>query len=221
MSAGSQPAAEAHPSEVVFGTALADLEAIFDPDVQLATAPLRIPAEVSEHLNEGRSGWQWRQTVDMDSKHEPNLAQLRSLKASAAAGVEALRDVAVEVLEVMALLFGVDALGVRVADATHPPCPRFHVDKVAVRGVLTLVGQGSDYLLDSEVDRSKLGHAAEGRPDEESGLIRPGAGPRRLDGGLLCLFKGDDWASNAGRGIVHRSPPHDGRRRWVLTVDLL
>ena len=208
-------------SEIVFGSEIADLAEIFEPEVQLATAPLPMSREVSRHLSEGRLGWEWKQFVEVDANHQPDVDRLRSLEVRSAAGGDALRAATAEVLELMALLFDVNALGVRVANATRPPCPRFHVDRVAVRGVLALVGRGSDYLLGHEVDRTKLGHGAGGRSDEESGLIRPGALPRRLDSGLVCLFKGEEWPSNAGKGLVPRSPPEDGNPRWILTVDLV
>ena len=212
---------DASTPELVLGSELADLEAIFEPEVQLVTAPIPTPPPVSEHLSGGRRDWEWKQRVEVGADFQPKRDRLRSLEVSAAAGGEALRSVTAEVLELMAVLFGAEALGVRVANATRPPCPRFHVDRVAVRGVFTLAGRGSEYLLDHEVDRSKLGHGAGGLPDDESGLLRPGAEPRPLDAGLICLFKGEEWPSNAGKGVVHRSPPEDGNPRWVLTVDLV
>lgn len=207
--------------EVVFGAELAELQLIGEPDVQLVTAPVEVPAEVGEHLSHARPGWGWRQEVPIDPDDRPDPNYLRSLTVSSPIGAEAFRGVIAEVLEVMASLFGVHELGVRLANATYPPCPRLHVDRVQVRGVLTLVGRGSEYLLDHEVDRSKLGHGAGGLPDEASGLIVSGAQPRPLDAGQLCLFKGDAWVDNRGKGLVHRSPPADGNERWVVTVDLL
>lgn len=220
MSASPTPMTSAT-DEIVFGSELADLEAIFEPGVQLATAPVHLGPEISEHLSPGRLGWQWKQVVEVDEESQPDLKRLRSLEVSSNPGGEALRAATAEVLELVALLFGAVALGVRVANATSPPCPRYHVDRVAVRGVLTLVGRGSHYLLGHEVDRSKLGHGAGGLADEDSGLILAGAQPRSLEAGHLCLFKGEAWSSNAGKGLVHRSPPEDGNPRWILTVDLV
>lgn len=207
--------------EIAFGSEVADLAAIYEPEVQLATAPLLIPEGVVEHLSQARPGWGWRQAVPIGDEERPEPDSLRSLTISSPIGAEALRAVTAEVLEIMAALFGADELGVRLANASQPPCPRFHVDRVLVRGVLTLLGRGSQYLLAHEVDRTKLGHGSGGLPDEASGLIAAGAQPRTLDASVLCLFKGDAWPDNAGRGLVHRSPPADGHPRWVLTVDLL
>ncbi len=208
-------------AEVVLGSTLADLQAIYDPEVQLATAPMPIPPEVAAHLATARPQWGWRNVVEVDADEQPRLSDLRSLEASDAPGAQALRATTAEVLEVMAVLFGADGLGVRLANAARPPCPRYHVDRVNVRGVLTLVGRGSEYLLDHEVDRSKLGHGSSGLPDETSGLIAATAQPHPLEGGVLCLFKGEAWPSNEGKALVHRSPLEDGQPRWVLTVDLV
>ena len=110
---------------------------------------------------------------------------------------------------------------VRITEATRPPCPRFHVDRIPARAVLTLEGPGSQYLLDADVRREKLGHGSGGLPDESSGLIVPGAHIHSVEEGRLSLFKGEEWPRNAGRALVHRSPPATGRRRWLMTVDLL
>lgn len=160
------PGASSEGSEVVKGSALADLEAIFDPEVQLATAPLEVFSDLSRYFRDARPGWEWRQIFSVDGEYQPDSRRLRSLDASSAPGGDELRSATAQVLEVMAVLFGADELGVRVADATAPPCPRFHVDRVAVRGVLNLVGGGFEYLLDRDVDRTKLGHGAGGQPDE-------------------------------------------------------
>lgn len=212
---------ETSTSEIATGLELADLEAILDAGVQLATAPIHLSSDLVGHFSEARPGWSWRQVVPTDSHDKPQLDRLRSLEASSAPGADALRAATTEVLEVMAALFGAEALGVRLTDATFPPCPRFHVDRVFARGVVTLVGRGSEYLLGHEVDRSKLGHGAGGLPDECSGLISEGSEPRALAAGLLCIFKGEAWPANAGRALVHRSPPADGNPRWVMTIDLL
>ena len=98
-------------SEVVLGSALADLQAIYEPSVQLVTAPIPIPPEVVEHLGEARPRWGWQKIIEVDGDDQPNLDGLRSLEASSAPGAEGLRVVTGEVLEVMALLFGPSELG--------------------------------------------------------------------------------------------------------------
>lgn len=77
-------------------------------------------------------------------------------------------------------------------------------------------------LAEQDVDRSWLGHAAKGRADELSGLMRPGAQIVRAAAGDVVLLKGDSWPGNAGRGAIHRSPAQSANEaRLVLTLDAL
>ena len=98
MSARAAASTDPSTSEIVFGSELADLEAIFEPEVQLATAPIPMAEEISTHLSEGRLGWEWKQFVAVDANHQPDVARLRSLQVSSAAGGDALRAAAAEVL---------------------------------------------------------------------------------------------------------------------------
>jgi hypothetical protein len=172
-------------------------------------------------LELGLAGRGWLRAVPVDSEGVPDEQVIRRLNPGDAPGSEQLRDLVSEVLEIVASLFGVDELGVRLTNATQPPCPRFHVDRVLARAVLTLAGPGSEYLRREDVNREKMGHGADGLPDESSGLILAGATPRSIEGDRLCVFKGEAWPGNEGLGLVHRSPPPDGRQRWLMTVDLL
>ena len=71
-----------------------------------------------------------------------------------------------------------------------------------------------------DVDRSRLGHAAGGLSDAESGLIRSGAPILQMSPFEVGLFKGEAWEGNTGRGAVHRSPS-GGARRVLLTLEAL
>lgn len=205
---------------VVSGSHLEDLVRFFDEGTQLVTVPFPFPRGARSALETALAGGGWKQAVAIDGEGVPNEAVLRCLDPRDGLASGQLRAFVGRALEVVASLFGVDELGVRLVEATHPPCPRFHVDRVLARMVITLAGQGSEYLL-GEVNREKLGHGAHGLPDEESGLMAPGAKIHRVQSDRLCLFKGEAWPGNEGRGLVHRSPPPNGLRRWLMTVDLL
>jgi len=114
-----------------------------------------------------------------------------------------------------------DAVGVRMAVSRSPMCPRFHVDHVTLRGVVTYVGAGSEWVDHGAVDRRRMGHAADGVADDRSGLLRPGAVIERARPFDLVLFKGTAWPGNAARGAVHRSPCGDGGPRLMFTFDAL
>jgi len=122
--------------------------------------------------------------------------------------------------DVLAELTGCELVGVRLARLETAMCPRFHIDKVTVRVVSTFVGSGTEYLAEEDVDRRWLGHAAQGRSDEASGLCRSGARTRRAEAGDVVLLKGEAWPNNAGRGAVHRSPRASAESpRLVMTLD--
>ena len=70
------------------------------------------------------------------------------------------------------------------------------------------------------VDRSRLGHAG-GPDDGASGLVRCWDRLDRAETGSLTVFKGTAWPGAADRAVVHRSPPKDGQRRVLLTLDWL
>lgn len=139
-----------------------------------------------------------------------------------AAGVSDLRGLMRDLARLFAELIGAERLGLRLSVLERPLCPRFHVDRVDLRLVYTILGPGTEWLDHEVVDRRHLGHLAEGRPDECTGLIRPGGRVRRARAEDLCLLKGERWPDNEGRGAVHRSPtPSASTRRLVLTIDSL
>lgn len=110
------------------------------------------------------------------------------------------------------------ALGIRVVATTEAMCPRFHVDRVVLRGVMTYLGPGTQYVANHEVDRSALGIPYVGAPPVE----RKGAVIWAAQVGDLVLLKGENWPNNTGRGAVHRSPPVPaGTKRLVVTFDAL
>lgn len=58
-------------------------------------------------------------------------------------------------------------LGIRIIATERAMCPRFHVDNVVLRGVMTYVGPGTHFLDNRDVDRSALGPPNESSPPIE------------------------------------------------------
>lgn len=143
--------------------------------------------------------------------------------AATAGGTALAQDVAFA-CDIIADLTGAVELGVRVHGLTEPMCPRFHVDRVLLRLVVTYAGAGTELLPHADVDRRFLGAAGTAAGgDAVSGLLRPGAGVIHAAPGDIVLMKGEAWPGNEGRGAVHRSPP-DTRRdapRLLVAVDPL
>lgn len=115
----------------------------------------------------------------------------------------------------------VEEAGVRVRLGVKPQCPRFHVDRVAVRAVWVASGAGTEWLDDRAADRTRLGDNSGGKPDAESGLILNPDGIHEIGPNRLANFKGENWTGNEGKGIIHRSPPPTEEPRLVVTLDWL
>lgn len=85
-------------------------------------------------------------------------------------------------------------LGLKLAHETGQPCPKFHLDSLPFRLIVTLQGPGTQWLAADET-------------------------PRELAAGQVAVLPGKN---GPGRGTLHRSPPAEaGRSRLVLTVDPL
>lgn len=79
-------------------------------------------------------------------------------------------------IQVYSDLLGAEEIGLRLCSLYEAMCPRFHVDRVMARMVITYAGAGTEWINSCDVDRSRLGLKAGGLPDEQSGLLtRPGA----------------------------------------------
>lgn len=222
MHAVSEPQTSAAPTAgpaVVFGSELADLAAVYRDEVSVVIVERPLDARVV-------------QVAEQLTLHRPFERTVRVPAASAADAVlDALVPVTVDEtldlsplwedlrswLEAYALLTGAELLGVRLAVLATDMCPRFHVDRVLARLVVTYAGPGTEVL--EHADRRWLGHAAGDRTDETSGLMR---GPAvRAPTGAGVLMKGEAWPGAEGKGAVHRSPAIAayGQRRLVLTVE--
>lgn len=206
--------------EVIRGDSLEDLGRLFDEGVQLVTAFVPAPPEVVTYLS-ARVRGQTRAEIEVteDDELDPRAQRIFDF------GDDPARDPWLGYLGrlagVVSTLSGSAELGCRLLAAEAPHCPRYHVDRVPCRAVLTVLGPATEYLPSAAVHRERLGHGAGGEPDERSGLVAPGVLPIRLRPGELCVFKGESWPGNAGRALVHRSPPTPGVPRILLTLDPL
>ncbi|MDP4489611.1 DUF1826 domain-containing protein [Pseudoalteromonas piscicida] len=117
----------------------------------------------------------------------------------------------IEIVDMFSCLFELRVVGFRLKMLKTAMCPKFHVDKVPVRLVTTLVGEGSEWLRNQHVSRdgNKLTVASE-------------ADAIQLACGDVALLKGERWEGNEGRGLVHRSPAVViGEKRLLLTLDFI
>lgn len=131
------------------------------------------------------------------------------------------RDDIVEVCEAFADLVQAKELMISLEGPEEATCPRFHVDRVGIRVLVTYSGPGTEWLSEDDCDRSFLGEAGQDLPDDQNGVMRPGAVARRVEPFSVTLLKGEAWPNAAGRGAVHRSPDPEGVPRALLRVDVL
>lgn len=201
---------------------LLELVAIHDPDVELVALMRTLPADVA-----GFAGALLEQRIrleeTLDVPCDQAVAELDRRIGSPCRGLPGraawLDDVGA-LVEVFAELFGAPRVGLRVMTLSGPMCPRFHVDRIPVRLLTTYAGPGTEWLCDRDVTRERLGPGAAGKPDESSGLLRPGARIRRLPAGAVALFKGSAWDTGQLGGVVHRSP-HAVGGRLLVSMDPL
>jgi hypothetical protein len=198
-------------------SATSELDALFEDVVNvvvlrrsLATA-LRAEAQVVSSLVDGRA----LSVVNLEGGGE-------EVFASTLSGLPEMKAEILRWSNVLGDLTGCQQVGVRLARVEEAMCPRFHVDHVLLRVVCTFEGAGTQFLAEADVDRRWLGHAAEGRPDEVSGLLCAGAQIHQAEVGDVVFLKGESWPGNGGRGAVHRSPRATAKEhRLVMTLDAL
>ena len=207
-----------HPSTIVVD-ALAELTAFYDDAVSVCVLRRPRDPDVVRFAAEGLLDAGADRILRLDVARL-DLGELVPTGARSPPGARAFVEDVRLLVGVYADLFAADHVGLRLKVMGAPMCPRFHVDHVGVRMVCTYHGPGTEWLEPGDVDRSRIGHAAGGLPDTESGLILHRAPIQRLDPFDVGLFKGEAWPGNAGRGAVHRSPPGDARR-VLVTIEAL
>jgi len=216
-----QPVSVVMHARSVSSSDLGDLARIYEPTVEVVTVQRRMTRAVEQF-----AGALVEQRVRLELQTVIPAAATSQLDRSLGdwpatlAGAEAwLEDVRV-LIDGFAELFGLEQVGVRLVTLSGPMCPRFHVDRIPARLLSTYAGSGTEWLADADVDRSRLGPAAGGVPDESSGLIRSGASIRQMTPGAVGIFKGSAWAGSHLAGAVHRSP-HAAGGRLLLSLDMV
>lgn len=92
-------------------------------------------------------------------------------------------------------------------------CPLFHVDKIFARIIVTIIGPGTEWLLEKDSDRINLGKG--GRKP----VLKPGGTIQQISGQQVAILKGARFKGS--KGLVHRSPPADPLcdTRLILRID--
>ena len=191
---------------------LGDFAAIYDEDVEIVSVarPQAGTCEaLSERLIRSRQvpHLRWIQPAD-----DPE-APVRELPAAIGADVRSvLLDQIAEASEMLGELMGCKRVGVRLEALRAPMCPRFHVDYVPCRMLITLSGMGTEWIPSSDVDWAVFADLGTMAPP-----VQADRQIRQLATGHWSLLKGGAW-NGCFSGVVHRSP-HGVGERLLLSLD--
>jgi hypothetical protein len=195
---------------------ISNLDAIFNPEISIALLRRKPSPELLSEVVRARTDYGFPEVVEIwpaaGARDMSDVFQGFSHVAS---------DVS-NWAELLGEITGADRVGVRLHWVNSAMCPRFHVDHVTLRLVVTYQGPGTEFVSNEHVDRRYLGHASRGQADEVSGLLRSPACIQSAQTFDVVLLKGEAWPENRGRGAVHRSPhPDADGPRLILTLDAL
>ena len=149
----------------------------------------------------------WHQDLD-DSKAIQEILP-ESVKTSFRS---ILVDLILESGEMLGSLVDCKKIGIRIATLRSPMCPLFHVDNIRCRMLITLYGEGTQWISYQDVDWGVF-------LDRENKdiPIMENADFKQLATGHWSLLKGGAW-NDKFNGVVHRSP-HDEKDRLILSID--
>ena len=143
---------------------------------------------------------------------DPETAN-QSLPAALSSDTRRLvRDQILEGSEILHEVTSCREVGVRLAALHSMMCPRFHIDNLQCRLMITLSGEGTEWIPNQFVDWDMFYDLSDRRPP-----IRTGAKIEKMPSGYWYLLKGGAWEKDYP-GIVHRSPDSD-RERLLLSLD--
>ena len=191
---------------------IADFAAIYEDDVELVSISrpdTRQCEALSQKLIESR---QLPQLRWVQKAGDPD-ALAKELPASIDPEVhDNLVEQIVEASDVVGELMGCKEVGIRLETLSAPMCPRFHVDYVPCRMLITLSGTGTEWIPSEEVDWPSFKNL-----DNTDPPLKSAGEIRHMDTGNWSLLKGGAW-NDQYVGIVHRSP-HQRGERLLLSMD--
>lgn len=207
-----------YPKSFAFTDSVCGIEAIFAQCVSVCIWRRPVDPEVQHYVQVGLSGAAMERTERIRADRPNFDSLLRGLPESSGRAAF-VADVA-GMLDLISTLSESKWVGVRLLVTREPPCPRFHVDRLDLRLICTWQGAGTEWLAHDDVDRGWLGARGNGLPDEQSGLLLPGAQIHRMRPFDIGIFKGELWPENIGRGAVHRSPRARTPDEWRIMMSI-
>ena len=192
---------------------ITDFTAIYDENVELVSVTRPISEELEYFADRMFASrrvvkLQWQQQA-MDTELP---SQMLETSLGINEGVTKLAKIIILTNEILYELIGCKEIGVRVATLNTPMCPRFHVDSVVCRMLITIGGPGTEWIANYDVDRILLADRA-----SEAAPIKNGKEIQRVTPGSMALLKGGTWHKDFA-GVVHRSP-HQEIERLLISFD--
>ena len=185
---------------------------IADTDTELVASNAPISRElvkVSQNLLKSRVISMETWTQDWADPETPNQSLPPALSSDAR---RLIRDQNLEGCKILHEVTSCREVGVRLAALHSMMCPRFHVDNLQCRLMITMSGEGTEWIPNQFVDWDMFYDLSDRRPP-----IKTGAKIEKMLGGYWYLLKGGAWEKDYP-GIVHRSPNSDGER-LLLSLD--
>ena len=196
----------------VISNQLEDFAAIYDDNVELVSVsrPQAGSCEtLSKRLIQSRQIPQLRWVQAVGDPGASDGALLTTIDPDVRS---VLVDQITEASEVVGELMDCEQVGVRLKTLSAPMCPRFHVDNVPCRMLITLSGEGTEWIHNSDVDWTVFADLGTSAPP-----VQAGQEIQQLRTGHWSLLKGGAW-SDQFCGVVHRSPHREGER-LLLSLD--
>ena len=197
--------------QVVSGR-LGDFAAFYDEDVEIVSVarPQASTCEaLAKRLIRSRQVPQLRWVQAAGDPEAPASELPATIDADVRSG---LSDQIAEAGEVLGELMDCERVGVRLETLNAPMCPRFHVDHVPCRMLITLSGVGTEWIPNSDVDWAVFADLDTAAPP-----VQANRQIQQMATGDWSLLKGGAWTDGFD-GVVHRSP--DGvRGRLLLSLD--
>lgn len=191
---------------------ISDLAAIYDDDVELVSvnrAQAGSREAAARRFISARQSPQLRWMQDRGNGEAPAGPLPKTVDPEVR---DVLLDEIAEASEVLCELMDCQQVGIRLETLSAPMCPRFHVDQVPCRMLVTLSGTGTEWISNGDVDWHAFDDLSSMDPPvKTSGQIQ------HLPTGHWSLLKGGAWSDDFG-GVVHRSP-HKVGDRLLLSLD--
>jgi Protein of unknown function (DUF1826) len=192
---------------------------IYQEDANIVAWERNLAPELEQVINDflrSKSNFQTSMTLSPNDA----VASIHNALGGSNLALPLSEDIA-QLVEMFCYLFDSERAGLRLTALDKAMCPKFHIDRVTCRLITTYQGAATEWLPHSVIDRSKLSHGSDGKPDETSGLIANLEDIQQLRSGDVALLKGELWDGNEGAGLVHRSPALTmGEKRLLLTLDI-